>query len=396
MDNPTAEKLFNTNFLKVAIASLFMFTGFYLVMPIIAQYSQSELGVDASMAGVIAASYIITALLVRPFSGYLVDRFDRKKFYMTVFIIFALMFSGYIISTTVGELILTRVLLGASFSLVTTAASTLAIDVVPSQYRADGIGYYAAIIVLAMAIGPMLGLYLVEIMSYNELVIFATISCWIGVLIGATVKTKPRELIVHEEALSVDRFFMKEGISIAIVIAIMYFLYGSLTVFVSLYIKEISVDINSGNFFLFFAVGIMSARAFTGKMLHNREYNKIVLTGSLLIIAAGALFSTYLCSKTFVAISVALGLGFGMIAPAIQSMMIDLVPAKRRGTANSTFYIALDLGSGAGMLAGGAIAQMTSYTMLYKFGTVLAIFAIIFYIIFAKRSYEKQLAKQNV
>ncbi len=391
MENKTTESLFNSNFIKVSLASLFMYTGFYLVMPIIAPYSQEVLGVEPSMSGIIAASYIITALLMRPFSGYFVDRYDRKKFYMVVFVLFALMFTGYIaISDTVGGLILTRVLLGASFSLVTTAAGTLAIDVVPSSHRSDGIGYYAAIIVLAMAIGPMVGLYLIEILSYNDLFKFATLSCWIGVAIGAMVKTKHREPVIHEK-LSIDRFFMREGLSIAAVIAIIYFLYGSLMVYVALYIKDLEIGVNSGNFFLFFALGIISARWVAGGSLRNGKYNGVLLIGTGMIIVSGVLFTTSLTKATFIPISSLLGLGFGMISPCIQSMIINLGPSNRRGTANSTYYIAIDGGTGVGMLFGGIIAQNSSYTALYQIGAGMALFALLLYIGFAKRNYEAKL-----
>ncbi|MFI3327894.1 MAG: MFS transporter [Rikenellaceae bacterium] len=391
MENPKSKRLFNSNFLKVSLASLFMYTGFYLVMPIIAPYSQEVLGVEPSMSGIIAASYIITALLMRPFSGYFVDRYDRKKFYMTVFVLFALMFTGYIaISDTVGGLILTRVLLGATFSLVTTAAGTLAIDVVSSEHRADGIGYYAAIIVLAMAIGPMVGLYLIEIFSYNDLFKFATLSCWIGVAIGAMVKTKPHAPVIHEK-LSLDRFFMREGLSMAAVISIIYFLYGSLMVYVALYIKELAIGVNSGNFFLFFALGIISARWVTGNALRHGKYNRVLLIGTSLIVISGILFTTALTMKTFIPVSLLLGLGFGMISPCIQSMIIDLGPSNRRGTANSTYYIAIDGGTGVGMLFGGVIAQNTSYTTLYQIGAALALFAIVVYVGYAKRNYETKL-----
>ncbi len=383
------DKLFNRNFIILSIASLLTFIAFYLMMPIIAMYVVDTFDADASTAGIVAAAYIITALITRPFSGYLVDQFDRRKFYLLVLAMFATLFIGYVISNSITQLIITRIFLGAGFSLVTTAANTLTIDVIPSSRRAEGIGYYGAIIVFAMAIGPMLGLYMIDVFSYKNLFIFATICAWAGVITALFVKTKPRKPVAHEP-LSVDRFFLRDGLSMASVIALLYFLYGTLMVYVSLYVRECGLQINSGNFFMLFACGIIISRMLSARLLRNGKHNEILVSGIMIIIAAGALFTLYLTNITLPISSILLGLGFGFVAPAIQAMIVDLVPARRRGTANSTYFIALDLGSGLGMLVGGTIAHLWDYRTLYIIGIGLAIVSLVFYLLYARKDYDKR------
>ncbi len=385
------EKLFNRNFLILSAASLVTFIAFYLMMPIIAMYVVDTFDADTSTAGVVAAAYIITALLTRPFSGYLVDKYDRRRFYLLVLTLFAILFAGYILSTSITQLIITRILLGASFSLVTTAANTLSIDVIPSSRRAEGIGYYGAIIVLAMAVGPMLGLYLIEVFSYANLFIFATACAWAGVLIALFVKTKPRKAVIHEP-MSLDRFFLRDALSMAIVVSLLYFMYGTLMVYVSLYVRESGLEINSGNFFLLFACGIIISRMLSARLLRQGKHNETLVGGITTIICAGALFTLLLTNFTLPIASILLGLGFGFIAPAIQAMIIDLVPARRRGTANSTYFIALDLGSGLGMLIGGAIAHISNYKTLYLIGMALATISLLFYLLYARKDYARRLA----
>ncbi len=374
----------------MSIASLFMFVAFYLLMPIIAMYVVDHFEADASLAGVVAASYIISALLTRPFSGYLVDRFDRRKFYLLVFLLFAIFFIGYVISSSIMELVITRVLLGATFALTTTASNTLAIDVIPSSRRAEGIGYYGAIIVLAMAIGPMLGLYMIKYFSYKELFIFATGCAWVGVGVATLVRTKPREQRVHEP-LSLDRFFLKEGVSIATIIAMLYFLYGTLMVYVSLYVRSCEINSNPANFFLIFALGIIIARIMAARYLRKGLHNEILQFGTIAIILAGLLFTCYLTDLTFPIASIGLGVGFGLVAPSIQAMIVDLVPASRRGTANSTYFIALDLGSGIGMLVGGTIAHIWDYQMIYIIGVAICGLALMLYYLYSRKNYAKYL-----
>ncbi len=383
------QKLFNKNFIIIGFASFLMFLSFYLLMPVIAMYVIDEFGASASVAGIVASAYIITSLLARPLSGYLVDRYDRKKFYLLTFTIFTLLFLGYILATSILMIFLTRVLLGAMFSMVTTSSSTLAIDVIPSKRRAEGIGYFGASTVLAMAIGPMAGLYLMDIFSYNVLFTIAMSSCVLGVFIAMFIKTKPRAKAPHEP-FSLDRFYLKSGTSIALIVALIYFMYGALMVYVSLYVKESGLDINAGNFFLFLALGIIISRIFSGKFLNRGLHSTILQIGIITLIIASIIFVFFLNPITFPISSLLIGIGFGCSTPSIQSMIIELAPASKRGTANSTYFIALDLGSGIGMLLGGVIAESLSYKAIYVIGLVLSIIAFSVYKLYSQKDYKKR------
>ena len=391
------QQLFNKNFIIIGVASFLMFFSFYILMPIIAMYVIEEFGASASVAGVVTSAYIITSLLARPFSGYLVDKYDRKKFYLLSFTLFTSLFLGYILASSILMVFITRVLLGAMFSMVTTSSSTLAIDVMPSKRRAEGIGYYGATTVLAMAVGPMTGLYLMDIFSYDILFKIAMASCILGVGIAMFIKTKPRPKAIHEP-FSLDRFYLKSATSIALIVALLYFMYGSLMVYISLYVKECNIDINAGSFFLFLAVGIIISRVFSGKYLNKGMHSTILQIGIISIIFASTMFIFFLNPITFPISSLLIGIGFGCATPSIQSMIIDLVPANKRGTANSTYFIALDLGSGIGMLLGGVIAEHFSYKAIYIIALILAVIALLVYNLYSHKDYQKKyaIAKRSI
>lgn len=390
----SSQKLFSKNFFIMGFASFLMFFAFYLLMPVIAMFIIDVYKADAKVAGLVVSAYIITALLARPFSGYLVDKYDRRKFYIITYTIFATLFLGYIFSTSILMIAITRILLGATFSLVTTAGSTLAIDIMPPERRSEGIGYIGAITVVAMAVGPMAGLYLMELFSYDGLFIFATASCFIGIFIAMMVKTKPRKSVVHEK-LSLDRFFVIRATSIALVIALIYFFYGTLMTYVSLYVKECDADVNSGNFFLFLAIGIIISRIFSARFLKLGKQDFLLNLGISILIISAIIFIFHLTEVTFPLSSIALGFGFGIIAPSIQSMIVDLVPHNRRGSANSTYFIALDLGSGIGMLIGGFIANISNYRDVYIIGLILIIISLLTYRLYARNDYKRALSQNN-
>ncbi len=393
MESPT--KLFNRNFLLIALASFLMFFAFNLVMPIIAMYVMDRFGASSSMAGVVVASYIITALLTRPFSGYLTDKYDRKRLYVVCFVIFTLLFMGYIFANSIAVIIATRVCLGATFAILTTVSNTIAIDVVPSERRSEAIGYFGALIVVAMAVGPMAGLYLRDLMSYRGLFIVAFLACIIGTITGALVKTQHRPS-VEVEKMSFDRFFLLDGASMAAIMALIYFLYGSLMAYVSIYVRACGMNINSGNFFLLFSIGIIVSRVLAGKYLARGLNNLLVIVGLFAIFVAGGVFTFMLSEATFPISSLILGFGFGLVAPVVQSMIVDLVPHNRRGTANSTYFIALDFGSGMGMLTGGTIAHFGGFQTTYTVGLGFVLGATLLYLLYSRHDYRRRKERAKV
>ncbi len=384
--------LFNRNFLLISLASFLMFFAFNLVMPVIAMYVMDEFNASASTAGVVVASYIITALLSRPFSGYLTDKYNRKKLYIITFSIFTLLFLGYIYSRSIPMIIATRVLLGATFAILTTVSNTIAIDVIPSERRAEGIGYFGALIVVSMAVGPMCGLYLMDVMSYRGLFTVALGSCVVGTIIGSLVRTQHRPS-VEVAKISLDRFFLGDALSMAAIMALIYFLYGTLMAYVSIFVKGCGLDINSGRFFLLFAIGIIVSRVISGRFIKHGLHNVLVLIGLFCIFVAGGVFTFLLSELTFPISSLVLGFGFGLVAPVVQSMIVDLVPHNRRGTANSTYFISLDFGSGMGMLTGGMIAHHGGFQTTYTVGLAFVAIATLLYILFSRRDYARRFAR---
>ena len=374
----TTTKIFNVNFLLISFASFLMFVSFYLVMPIITTYTVDEFGATPTVAGIVVSSYIISALLMRPFSGYLVDRYDHLSFYKVTLALYSLLLVGYLLSASIGAIIVTRILLGASFAMATTSASTLIIDVLPHDRRSEGMGYYGAFIVLSMAIGPMVGLYLLNSFSYTGLFLSAIGTSVLGWAIVFCVKYQHSHQRHQTKLLSLDRFYMKEATPIAIVIALVYFLNGCFMVYVSLYIKKMGLAVSSANFFMLFSAGVLLSRVFSGKALNRRKNIVALQIGLVLIVAGTVIFLYFLNSWTFVILSLLLGAGFGVSAPAVQTYIIDMAPHNRRGTANSTYFIALDVGSGLGMLLGGTIATYFGYRSIFVVGLVFVLIAFVF------------------
>ena len=186
------EKLWNGNYWKVMIANFTLFFAFYLLTPLLPLYLSEHFHATKDIIGVVLSGYTVMALLSRPFSGYLVDTFDRKKVLMWCFFLFFIFFAGYLAASTLLLFTIVRTLHGAPFGSVTVANSTMAIDVLPASRRNEGIGYYGLSNNLAMAIAPTAGLLLYhETRNFQLLFWLALVIAGIGMAVDATIKNQP-------------------------------------------------------------------------------------------------------------------------------------------------------------------------------------------------------------
>ena len=82
-------------------------------------------------------------------------------------------------------------------------------------------------------------------------------------------------------------------------------------------------------------------------------------------------------------IALLLGVGFGTMFPAFNTLFVNLAPNNQRGTATSTYLTSWDVGIGIGLMAGGYIAQLTS------FGACLTVVSIFYFKLRVAPHYHK-------
>ena len=146
METMQEEKLWNANYWKVMTANFCLAFAFYLLTPLLPIYLSEHFGATKDLIGVVLSGYAVTALLVRPFSGYLADSFPRKKVLVISFFLYFAFFAGYLAAGTLLLFTIVRTLHGGPFGAASVANSTMAIDVLPSSRRTEGIGFYLSLI----------------------------------------------------------------------------------------------------------------------------------------------------------------------------------------------------------------------------------------------------------
>lgn len=386
------EKLWNRNYIKVMTANFALFFAFYLLTPLLPLYLSETFGATKDVIGIILSGYTITALLFRPFSGYFVDSFPRKTVLMVCYAAFAIFFAGYLAASTLLLFTIVRTLHGGPFGSLTVANSTVAIDVLPSSRRNEGIGYYGLSNNLAMAIAPTFAIYTyAETHNFKFLFWLALAIATFGWIVDATVTLKPQssKLKTSNSKLSLDRFFLARGWLLGVNMVFFGFCFGVLSNYLAIYGKQVlGMTGGTGTWFMLCSIGLILSRLQGGKALrkglltHNASEGMVIsLIGYTIFILLPTIdseFFTYqatlLTSIGYYLSAILIGLGNGHMWPAFQNMMISMAHHNERGTANSTILISWDVGMGLGVLAGGAIAEHFGYSA--AFWTVAAMNAV--------------------
>ena len=385
------DRLWNRNYCKVMIANFALFFAFYVLTPLLPLYLSEHFGATKDVIGLVLSGYTITALLFRPFSGYIVDTFPRKKVLMVCFTAFAVFFAGYLAASTLLLFTIVRTLHGGPFGALTVANSTVAIDVLPSSRRTEGIGYYGLSNNLAMALAPTIGIYVFRYTHSFELLFWiALVVAFAGLAVDASVKTNPRPLLKGrgEETTpipsagrgrgwvcSLDRFFLVRGWLLGVNMVAFGFCFGVLSNYLAIYGKEqLGITGGTGTYFMLCSVGLMLSRLQGAKALREGRVTHNAASGMLISLVGYTLFILVPDMVGYYTSALLIGLGNGHMWPAFQNRTISVAPNNQRGTANSTILVSWDVGMGLGILLGGFIAEFMGYSAV--FWTVAAVNAL--------------------
>lgn len=382
-------QLWNANFLLACSANFLMAFAFYLIATTMPFYITKNFHTTETMTGIVMASYITATLLIRPFSGYMVDRFARKKVYLFSFLFFVGLFLGYMWAGLLSMFILVRTLHGLTWGIVTTASSTIAIDIIPSERRGEGIGYFGLTMTLAMSVGPFVGLYLYEhfALEYNFYGAFSF--GLLGLILATFIKT-PIKPPVAKEPLSLDRFLLVKAIPLGLNLLLIALCYGMVFVFAPKYgIEELHLN-NTGLLFLFMAIGMGISRLFAGKLLDRGHTHVLVIVAMFTLSLGYLLLGLATNASHYLGAALIIGASYGVLSPTFQTLFISMAPHSKRGTANSTYFTFYDLGIGLGMVLSGFLADyFHSFGKLFIVASVICVVALLVYALFSKSIYEK-------
>lgn len=393
MDKP---QLWTKDFLIDSLANFFIYLTYYLLILIMTEYAAEYFQASPSEAGLASGIFIIGALTGRLFAGSLIDRAGRKKMLYAGLIFFLATTLLYFIVNSLMFLFIVRFLHGIGFGVASTATGTIISSIIPNERRGEGTGYYALSTTLASAVGPFLGMFLIQYASFKDIFTLCSIIlsvCFIAVFF---LKVPPLELpkgpLNQVKGFKFSRFFEYHALPIAVISALIGLSFSSILSFLASYAKEIDLVYASSFFFIIYATSILISRPFTGTWFDKKGEN-FVMYPSFVFFTLGLVILSQAYHSFFLFLAaIFVGIGYGTFISSAQAIAVKVSPRHRMGLATSTYFIFLDIGIGMGPFLLGFLIPSLGFRGVYLLAAIVVFLCIFFYFLLHGR---KETSKSN-
>ena len=378
--NPSEPKetIFTVTFLGASLINLFVMATYYLLFVISTPYAEAKFNASPSMAGLVAGFMILGCLAGRSVCGRLIEDIGFRRVLFGGLIIYLAGLGLYLVANSMLPLLVFRFISGVGVGCIGTVTATLVAHIVPVRQRGLGVSYFTLSTILALAAGPFLGIFLMQILSFTELFLLCLASGLMSFIMALFLRFPECASATpcRSQRLALDDFLEFRAIPFCIVILLAGFCYGSVQAFLSSHAGKLGLENMAGFYFLIYAGMVFVTRPFTGKIMDAKGENPVAYPALVLM-----MLSLFLLAKTdsawMLCISGALlGIGFGNLQSLSQVACIKLAPQHRFGQATSTFFIFMDLGIGLGPYLLGFLVPRFGYGGLYEAAALLAFAAI--------------------
>ncbi len=360
--------LWTREFIGMGLTNFFYFMSQYILIASLPVYIMDDLGLGQWEAGMAMTCFQIGTVTARPLAGRIIDGVHKQRLLFIVSILFFLIMAGFHLASELHLVWGLRLLHGIVFALGTTASATMAALVLPAKRKGEGIGYFAVCGNMAMVVGPLVGLLIIETFGASILFTFLAGLAVCAILSG-NGKSLPASVVKpgekRKKGVHLSDFFEKKALPAVILGGLVFFAYGGVLTFIPMYTRSLGISSYTSLFFLVFALVIVVSRPFVGYLFDHHGSDYTVYPGFISFSLGFILFSLAEGPVLLLFSGAVLGLGFGALAPAFQTIAVQKAPASRAGVATSTYFWSLDISVGlaAGFL--GIVADAWGYPFMY-------------------------------
>lgn len=394
-------KLWTKDFLDLGGNSFFQFILQYAMLATLPIYIVDELGGTNVDIGIAMTCFQIGTVFCRPMAGRIIDGSHKKRLLLCIAGIYVVIIGLFNMAGNITLIYVLRAIQGVLFALGTTLAATLVTLILPEGRKGEGIGYFAMFTSLAMVVGPLLGLTVIQSLSSTALfIVFSLIS--LGILFTAIFPKLPDKYILpqpkteHEKQRSnftLSRYVEKKSIPMAGMAGIVYFAYSGILIFMPVYMNILGLNHLSGAFFAVFAGAIICSRPIIGKVFDSIGAAAVIYPGFLFFIVGMALLGFVTSGTAILGVAALTGIGFGALGPAFQTIAVRSAPPTRAGVATATYFWSLDISVGIASVILSLIATHYGYNMMFLVGAVTSAIGCVLYM-FLNKNYGNEVAEE--
>ena len=350
-------KIYSKDIILVLAASFFYMASPMLVTPLITGFSGS-IGASAALMGLVGGMMNLVSLFCRPLAGNLADRISKYKLSFIGAVFMTLACVGYIFAPNEAVVVIARIINGFGFACCSVCMATWMSDMLPKDKIGSGMGFYGTMNALAMAVAPAIGVSAYQTFGYRASFVIALVFsvAIIAVIqfIGDKGEPEKEPVSTDEEQKRIELIDVKV-IPIALIIMLFAIPYCATQSFLVTYTETRGLHIFVSLFFPAYAVVLIVLRLSLRNLFDRLPFQVFLLAGIVSELMAILLLTLMNNNVIMILASCFLAGGYGVMSSVCQSTAILLAGKGKRGLANSTYYIGLDLGMTLGPFIGGIL-----------------------------------------
>lgn len=370
-------RLVTRTFVLVGVASLAYFTADGVLIPAVPLYVEGPLAGGDVAVGVSVGAFSVTALLLRPWAGRLSDRRGRRLVMIGGGALVALSVAGYVVASSVGALVLFRLLTGVGEAFFFTGAASAINDLAPDERRGEAVSFFSLALYIGIGLGPLLGEQVIRDAGFAATWLIAAGCALVATLLAIGVRETrppvdqaepPSGRLVHPSALLPGAVLMTSVVGQAGFFA-----------FLPLYALQVGLE-GSRFVFLMYSAIVVAIRSL-GARIPDVLGPERTARASLLFSAAGLAVAGSWRSPVGAVVGTAVfAVGSSLAFPALMVLAVRGTSPHERGAVLGTFTAFVDLAFGLGPVTLGFVASAAGYggTFLTAAGIIMGGFLLLF------------------
>ena len=381
------DKVWTLPFIMVFINSVVLNSSTWAIVPLMSSYCV-EIGAGLKTAYVVASLMSLTAMFLRPVSGFVVDRMNRKKLILITTSANVVLAILHIFARDIRLLAVCRVLQGIAFSFQGVAMMAFSTSFLPLSRIGEGMGWMALANVISQSIGPAVGLYLKDNFGFYACFIFCAVVCSISLLIINFIPYKEEKREVRRGRLTLDSIISLYVLPYAMICGLFSNCNGLDNTFINLLGEERGIT-GISVFFTAYSVVMFLARPVSGKLLDRFGLDYIIYPALFSTAFSAVLTGSARSMAVMILAGIIKGIGQSSGSPGIQATCLKKMGKEKAGIVSSTCYIGQDIGNSIAPMIGGVVADRWGYqTMYWGYAVILFVGGGLIYRI--KSQYDKR------
>lgn len=362
------ERVFNRDIVLILVASFFYMCNPQMILPLITGFTGS-LGGSAALMGLVGGLMTACSMCCRPVAGNLSDRVSKARLSSLGCILLAVASLGYTLAKSPLLVIIARIINGVGYACCSVCMSTWVSNLLPPEKIGSGMGIYGVVIALGNAVAPSLGIALYQHFGYRVPFFISIFSALIALLIVNLVHDKGEAQVLPKAVPGTEKprlkLIDKQAVPVALIVMLFGIPYFVTQSFLVNYVSTRGIDISVSLFFPIYAAVLLTLRLLFKNLFDKLPFAVFVIAGSVNALL-GMFFLTIMNSNLHLFLAaIFMAGGYGITYTVCQATVIIRADGSRRGLANSTFFLGLDIGMALGPMIGGVLYGSVKISLFY-------------------------------